>query len=215
MRFKKAQSTDQDLQRIVELVTHNKTSENTIRNDLLYRNKSDDLLLVVPKTLQISTVRQAHEQGHFGVNKTETLLCKDYWFKGMRPKIEKIIASCINCILVEREQGKQEGFLNVIAKGDILLDTFHVDHLGPIPSTKKSYRYIFAVVDAFSKFVWLYTTKSTDIAKVFDRLRKQSIIFGNSRKIITDRGTAFTSNMFREYCDEEKIQQLLIATGIS
>jgi len=48
--------------------------------------------------------------------------------------------------------------LNMIAKGEVTLDTYHIDHLEPLLSTKRNYKYIF-VVDAFSKFVWLYTLK--------------------------------------------------------
>jgi len=51
-----------------------------------------------------------------------------------------------------------EGFLNPISKGERSLDIYHVNHLGeplPMPSTKKSYNYIFAVVDFFSKFIYL------------------------------------------------------------
>ena len=83
-----------------------------------------------------------------------------------------------------------------------------------MPSTRKSYRHIFVIVDAFSKFVWLCATRSTDTAEVLDRLKKQSDVFGNPRRIISDRGTAFTSSAFKEYCDEERIQHLLITTGI-
>lgn len=34
------------------------------------------------------------------------------------------------------------------------------------------------------------------------------------KRIITDRGTAFTSNEFAEYCQEEDIQHLCIVTGV-
>lgn len=64
----------------------------------------------------------------------------------------------VACILAEKKQGKQESFLNLIEKGTVSLDTFHIDHMGPLSSTK-SYTYIFVVIDAFSKFIWLYTTK--------------------------------------------------------
>jgi len=56
------------------------------------------------------------------------------------------------------------------------------------------------VVDAFSKFVWLYPTKSTGADEVEDRMEKQSDVFRNPSRIITDRGTAFTTNAFQEYC---------------
>lgn len=53
------------------------------------------------------------------------------------------------------------------------------------------------------------------MTEVIDRLRKQAVIFGNPYRIISDRETAFTSNAFKEYCEQEKIQHLLITTGIS
>jgi len=89
-----------------------------------------------------------------------------------------------------------------------------VNHLGPMPSTKKSYRHIFVIIDAFSKFVWLYATKSTDAAEVINHLCKQLVLFGNPYRIISDRGTAFTSGAFKEYCTEEKIQHVLVTTGL-
>jgi len=111
----------------------------------------------------------------------------------------------IDCILAERKQDKQEDFLNPIDKGDIPLDTYHVDHLGPLPSIKKNCRYILLVIDTFSKFIWLYPTKSADASDVINRLCKQSVIFGNPQRIISDRNAAFTSNAFEEHCNDKKI----------
>lgn len=70
------------------------------------------------------------------------------------------------------------------------------------------------VIDAFSKFVWLYATKSTTTEEVIARLRKQAAIFCNPRRIVSDRGTAFTSKDFKEYCREESIEHSLITTGV-
>jgi len=55
-----------------------------------------------------------------------------------------------------------------------------------------------AVGDGFSKFVWLYPTKSTGTEEVLEKLEKQAAVFGNPRRIVTDRGTAFTSGIFNE-----------------
>jgi len=83
-----------------------------------------------------------------------------------------------------------------------------------LPSTKKGYEYIFAIVDAFTKFVWLYATKTTNTVEVIDKLKKQSVIFGNPRRIISARGTAFTSRDFSEYCAKENIKHVLTTTGV-
>lgn len=213
-RLKSAQKTDKDLCKIIDDVERDKITGYVLRNGLLCKELNGEVLIVVPKVMQTQVVRQAQERGHFGVNKTEGILREDYWFKGMREKIEKVITSCLNCILAERKHGRQEGLLHPISKGDLPLDTFHVDHVGPMTATKKQYQHILVVVDAFTKFVWLYPTRSTDAAEVIDRMSKQASIFGDPRRIISDRETAFTSNAFREYCEEHNIQHLKITTGL-
>lgn len=213
-RLKKAQREDENIKKKLDEVQGGQLDGYIVRGGLLYKNVDSEIRLVVPKTMQLQIIRRAHERGHFAVGKTETLVKNDYWIPGLRPKVEKIVQNCISCILAERRQGKQECFLKPIEKGSVPLDTFHIDHLGPLPSTKKSYVHIFAVIDAFSKFVWLYTTKSTTAAEVIERLRKQSIVFGNPRRIISDRGSAFTSKEFEEYCRTEGIEHSLITTGI-
>jgi transposase InsO family protein len=165
---------------------------------VLFKKIDGDLRFVVPVSLRTQVVRQAHERGHFKVAKTEALLSQDYWMPNVRDGIQKVIRNCIPCILAERKQGRQERFLSTISKGEVRLDTYHINHLGPLPLTIQSYNYVLIVVDAFSKFVWLYETKTTNVAEVLSILKKQSIIFGNPRRIISDPGAAFTSKVILE-----------------
>ena len=99
--------------------------------------------------------------------------------------------SCVSCIITDEKAGKKEGFLKPIDKDDKPLVTFHIDHVGLMEMTKKSYNHILVVVDGFTKFVWLYPTKSTDTRAVIDSLEKQASIFGNAVRIVTHRGAAF------------------------
>lgn len=103
--------------------------------------------------MQTEVIRQAHENGHFAWQKTEHLIKRDFWFRNMKKSMQHFIDNCLKCILAERKLGKGEGFLYAINKGYLPLDTYHVDHLGPIASTKKNYRHVFVVVDGFTKFV--------------------------------------------------------------
>ncbi|GFW68287.1 transposon Tf2-9 polyprotein [Trichonephila clavipes] len=96
----------------------------------------------------------------------------------------------------------------------IPLSTYHVDFIGPLPSTNKSYQHIFTVVDAFTKFTWLYPVKTVSAESALEKLKQQQKTFGNPIRIISDRGSAFTSKLFNDYCDEENIQHLQIATGV-
>lgn len=62
--------------------------------------------------------------------------------------------------------------------------------------------------------MWLYPTRTAAADEVVDRLKRQAVIFGNPKRIISDRGSAFTSNLFEQYCVSGGIQHLMIATGV-
>lgn len=213
-RMEAAQKDDEDLAKLRKEISTGKTNGYAIKNELVHKEVKNDLLIVVPRLLQMQVIRQAHEQGHYGVAKTEALLLQNFWFKGMRPKIEKTIQNCLSCILAERKNGKKEGLIQPISKGDLPLDTYHIDHLGPMTATQKQYQHLFVVVDAFTKFTWLYPTRTTNATEAIEKLKQQAVTFGNPRRIISDRGAAFTSKNFADYCTEENIQHLTITTGI-
>lgn len=89
-----------------------------------------------------------------------------------------------------------------------------MDHVGPMKKREKRYDHIIVIVEAFSKFVRLYPTKSTVCGEVLDLLRKQAATFGNSCRIITDRGTGLTSNAFEDFCRSENIQHFDITSSV-
>jgi len=47
----------------------------------------------------------------------------------------------------------------------------------------------------------LYPTRSTGVDEVVTCLERQAVCFGNPHRIVSDRGAAFTSHLFKEYCD--------------
>jgi len=147
------QMDDEELIAIRNKIDKHQTEKYTTQNGLLCRIENGERLIVVPKLMQDSLIRQIHEYSHLGPEKTEKLLKMDYWFKIARQKIESIMQNCINCILAERKMEKGEGWLHPIPKEECPFDTYYIDHLGPLPSTKKEYHYFFIVIDAFTKLV--------------------------------------------------------------
>lgn len=55
--------------------------------------------------------------------------------------------------------------------------------------------------------------KSPGAEEVLDMLMKQSAVFVNPRRVITNRGSALTSSAFRIYYERENIQHLQITAG--
>ncbi|GJQ72613.1 hypothetical protein Trydic_g1278 [Trypoxylus dichotomus] len=50
--------------------------------------------------------------------------------------------------------------------------------------------------------------------EVVDKLKHQQLIFGNLKQIVFDRATAFTSQDFEEYCENENMRDLITNTGV-
>ncbi|GFW89041.1 blastopia polyprotein [Trichonephila clavipes] len=67
---------------------------------------------------------------------------------------------------------------------------------------------------SLNSYGYISPVKSTSSRDALEKLKQQEITFGNPHRIITDKGTAFTSKEFREYCENENIQHLSITTGI-
>lgn len=64
----------------------------------------------------------------------------------------------------------------------------------------------------FSKFVTA-RHQATNTVEVIRKLKKTTV-FGNLRKIVSNRGTAFTSKKFAYYCTEGNINHVLTKTGV-
>jgi len=160
------------------------------------------------------TIFSAHSQGHFSARKIQHIIERSYFIPKLKDKTDRIVESCIRCVTVNAKTGKKEGFLTSIDRGDLPFITYHIDRVGPTEMTTKPYNHILVIVDVFSKYVWLYSTRSTGVDEVLNCLDKQAKHFENPCSIVSDRGTAFTSLAFKEYCESQNIQHLLIATGV-
>lgn len=211
-RIKKAQDEDEKLKTIAAILKEKEYEDYYLESGVVY--KGIEKKLVVPEIMDVEIIKRVHGMGHFGKKKVKDLIEKEYYISKLEYKIDKVISTCVPCILASRKSGKKEGWLNPIDKGDLPLDTLHCDHLGPLDATKKMYNYILTVIDGFTKFVWIYPVKTVTAKETIEKLKFHQKDYGNPRRIITDRGTAFTGNEFAEYCLLEQIEHIIITTGV-
>jgi len=213
-QLKIAQEQDDYIKAITHLAGTESYLDYFVKNGVLFKYDNGLELIVVPKQMQTEIIRKAHEVGHFSVMKTAEVVQREFYIPKLTEKIKACVRNCIHCILGQRKEGKKEGMLHPIPKSDCPLSTYHIDHLGPLPSTNKNYQHILVVIDDFTKFVWIYATKTTSTREVLDRLSLQQKTFGNPARIISDKGSAFTSKEFQDYCKSESIHHTTITTGV-
>jgi len=206
-RLVEAQDNDKGIKAVKAVLTsHDVYEDYYLQYNILYKDVVNELL-VVPNSMQEEIISK---EGHFRYKKTRDILEKSYYIPGIQQKVERVVRGCL---IIDSKRGKNEGLLSPIDKAQEPLGTYHIDHVGPLTDTKKKYNHKLAIVDGFSKFVWLYPTKS-GTEEVLEKLKKQAAVLGNPHRIVTDRRTAFTSGSFKDYCSRGEIQLLHITTGM-
>lgn len=199
----------------------NDREETSIHNDYklinnrVFKNTANGLKWVVPKATRRYLVMNCHDQtGHFSVDKTLTVLQQNYWFPSMRHYVKRYIGSCLGCLYNKAPSGKRPGYLQSIEKVAIPMQTLHLDHLGPFVKSKKKNSYLIVGVDSFTKYVFMRAVPNTKTEFVIKFLKNDVIsMFGVPERFITDKGTAFTSKKFTEYCKSLNVKLVHNATA--
>lgn len=161
-RWRKHRKTIRDIRKHLEEGPY---QDYVLQNGLVYKYLHGCELIIVPKVMQNEIIKNAHKKGHFATKRTEEKIKQEFFIPILHTKVKKCIANCVKCILINKKFGKRERYLHPLDKRDMPLHTYHIDHLGPLETTPKSYKYIFAVIDAFTKFVWLHSAKTFQDSK--------------------------------------------------
>jgi len=93
------------------------------------------------------------------------------------------------------------------------LQILHADHFGPLQDTSENHKHVLVIVDAFTRFTWLFATKSTGTNEVIFHMDKICNTFGKPVELVTDRGTAFTLKQFAEYMNKNNIKHRKVAVA--
>lgn len=77
-----------------------------------------------------------------------------------------------------------------------------MDFLGPLPDG----RYILVVIDYFSRFQLIEFMNRTSTSEVIKFLEEAFSYYGNPASLICDNATYYTSQEFKEFCEENGIE---------
>lgn len=181
-----------------------------MHNGIVYRKNSENkLLFYVPKEMELQLIQSTHEKiGHFGSSKCFEKIKSRYWFPSMRAKVDSFVKNCIKCIIYSAPNRTSERTLYSIPKKPLPFDTIHIDHFGPLPSVISKQKHILVIIDAFTKFVRVYPATSTSTKEVCRTLEKYFEFYSRPVRLISDRGTCFTSNEFADFIEKHNIQHI-------
>lgn len=188
-----------------------------IKDDKLFRcldGDKDRIRWVVPKGARWQLCRMNHDDiGHFGYEKTLEKIKKNYWFAKMPKFVKKYVNACIECAFAKKNSNDREGLLHPIAKVEVPFHTLHVDHLGPFVKSSRGHTHLLVVVDAFTKFCFVKPVRNTNTQNVVRVLAEIFYTFRIPDRLISDRGSCFTSHAFKRFALDKGFKHILNAVA--
>lgn len=83
--------------------------------------------------------------------------------------------------------------------------------MGPFICPSKGNMFILIIIDSLTKFVWLYPVSNKSNQTLLQYIKLLVLNHGLLRRIISDRGTCFTSKAFKDYYIAVGTQHSLIS----
>lgn len=215
MQLQLAQNRDPVVANIRQKLETEALDDYELRDGLVYRKTTDEhRMLYVPAEMEDNIIRLVHEKlAHLGVDKCHEKMREQYWFPRQKTKTQAFINNCIKCIMYAAPVRPSEQSLYNIPKTPEPFDTLHLDHFGPLPMLMNKRKHVLVVVDAFTKYVKLFAVNTTSTREVIASLEKYFTFYSRPRRIITDRGTCFTSMEFAAYLTTNNITHVKVATA--
>ncbi|UYV81732.1 hypothetical protein LAZ67_20002148, partial [Cordylochernes scorpioides] len=195
----------------------NRINDYSYKGGRLFRmvknGEEERALYVIPKSMRKSLVVKFHDlMGHFATDRTVNKIKELYWFPSMKRYVRRHVAMCLECLFNKVPSGKQQGFLHPIKSGKRPFSIVHMDHVGPFVRSTKGNQELLVIVDNLTRFVRLSPVRNTSTQNVLKVIKSFVNDFGLPDKIISDRGSCFTSRQFEEFCRGNGIHHTLNST---
>jgi transposase InsO family protein len=161
----------------------------------------------IPEPLRQEIIRHIHEQptsGHQGIRRTYERIRQNYWYKGLKKDIQKVVKTCHECNLAKAARHKPYGHLQPLPVPTRPWGSIAFDHITKLPGSKEPgseevYDSILVVTDRLTKYGYFIPYKeSSDAATLaYHFLRVIAANHGLPDEIISDRGTTFASKFWQ------------------
>lgn len=206
----KLQLVDDKLNKLIDNITNNKNNNlcnmYKIEKGQLYRKCKGYWKAYIPEGMCQTLIKEIHElYGHIGPTKLYKTLKEGFTMDSMMKKIKQFTKVCDTC-----QKYKDTCNRNLVGETQPMLpekrgELVSVDYYGPLPTSTGNVKYIFVIVDNFTKFAKLYAVRSATTAASVRRLKQYIAEYGKPDAVLSDNGTQFTSKKW-----VKELQQLQI-----
>ena len=163
--------------------------------------------IVVPTELQKKSLDTLHF-GHAGTNKM-IAEAKIFWWPNINKDIEEKVKNCIACLSsgknIKYQIPKNEnGKLKILTEPG---QEIQIDFTGKLHNKKlNGESQLLIAIDRFSKWPTVKICKTAETKEVINFLTQNFNLYGTPEKIKSDKGGAFISKEYIEFCKSKNIE---------
>ncbi|XP_045124905.1 uncharacterized protein LOC123512544 [Portunus trituberculatus] len=172
--------------------------------------RSDAWLVVVPRALRAEVLKELHgvvTSGHVGEWRTLHRLRQRCYWVSMRSDVREWCRACAVCSAKKGPARRNRAPLQLYTVG-APMERVAVDIAGPFPVTPRGNRYIYVVMDYFTKWPKAYALPNHEAETVAEVLVSEFFPrFGVPAELHSDQGREFESRVFSECCTLLGIQK--------
>jgi hypothetical protein len=199
--IRKGQKNDEKINEIRQLIIDGKGPD--FREDAKGVMWFKDILCVSDiKSIRELILKEAHETSysiHPGSEKMYQELNKRFWWYGMKREIAEYVARCDSCQIIKAEHQRPACFLQPLQIPQWKWDQIVMDFIVGLLRTRAGYDSIWIVVDHLTKVAHFILVKTTYNSAALVELYMSQIVclHGVPKKIVSNRGTQFTSHFLQ------------------
>ncbi len=161
------------------------------------------LQLVIPISLRNEALLATHDTlvggGHLGIEKTYNKILERWWWPEVYMDTKHWVDSCETCCCMYKGGSPEGGKLESIGVSEPF-ELVGMDFVGKLPTTGRNHKFILVITDHFSKWAYAVPMNKITSADMAFLLVTKVILAGHGapRRILTDRGSNFNSELARE-----------------
>ncbi|GBG77755.1 hypothetical protein CBR_g24202 [Chara braunii] len=180
-------------------------------NDLLFLEKAGNKRLCVPnrESLRSLFLGENHDaRGHFGFKKTAANLLQWFLWPTMMRDAKLYVETCQVCQHDKPRTQAPLGLLKPLPSLEGPGETLSMDFMDTLVPNKSGMRYIYVIVDRFSKYARLVAMPETAKTEYVIKLFKENWVrdFRLLKSIVSDRDVRFTSELWKAAAAEQGTQ---------
>ena len=161
--------------------------------------------IIVPKNLRATIISLLHKR-HPAINKI-SLAARHFWWPRMTEAIQKKCETCLPCKMFDKniKPNIPSTEINSLPPLDNPNEEIQLDFIGPMTENNSRF-YILLCMDRYSKWPAASFCTSTDGETAVEFLDQYIRLNGIPKIIRSDKATAFTGRLFRDFCKKHYIK---------